>query len=204
MKLKRQEFLGLKQGGMSVTEYRDKYIELSRYAPAVIADDEDKQDHFGNGLSGAIKYQLLCHTFVSFQELVDNAIKVEHARKEMGEMKRKMESQGQSSNSRPRFASPQGAPFRSGGQNVNYGQNQYQHQNQQTPRTGQQAPRPNFPQNRQNTPAGTPVRITNSAPTAGDRCFKCGELGHYANHYPKRTIQNTPGQQNNSGQRQNS
>ena len=47
------------------------------------------------------------------------------------------------------------------------------------------------------------VRNTNSAPTAGDRCFKCGELGHYANHCPKRTVQNTLGQQNNSGQRQN-
>jgi len=89
-----------------VTEYRDKYIELSCYDPADIADNEGKQDHFRNGLSGAIKYQLLCHTFASFQELVDNAIKVEHARKEMGEMKRKMDSQGQSSNSRPRFASP--------------------------------------------------------------------------------------------------
>ena len=66
---------------MSVTEYRDKYIELSCYDPADIADNEGKQDHFRNGLSGAIKYQLLCHTFASFQELVDNAIKVEHARK---------------------------------------------------------------------------------------------------------------------------
>ena len=56
MKLKRQEFLELKQGGMSVAEYRDKYLELARYAPADIADDEDKQDHFRNGLSGAIKY----------------------------------------------------------------------------------------------------------------------------------------------------
>ena len=92
MKLKRQEFLGLKQGGMSVTEYRDKYIELSRYAPADIADDEDKQDHFRNGLSGPVRYQLLCLTFGNFQELVDNAIKVEYARKEMGEMKRKMDS----------------------------------------------------------------------------------------------------------------
>ena len=49
-----------------MTEYRDKYIELSRYAPADIADDEDKQDHFRNGLIGAIKYQLLCHTFWEF------------------------------------------------------------------------------------------------------------------------------------------
>ena len=135
MKLKRQEFLGLKQGGMSVSEYRDKYIELSRYAPADVADDEDKQDHFRNGLSGPIRYQLLCHTFGNFQELVDNAIKVEHARKEMGEMKRKMDLQGQSSNNRPRFASPQGTPFRPGGQSVNYGRNQYQRPSQQTPQT---------------------------------------------------------------------
>ena len=70
-----------------MTEYRDRFIELSRYAPADVVDDEDKQDHFGNGLSGPVRYQLLCHTFWNFQELVDNAIKVEHARKEMGDMK---------------------------------------------------------------------------------------------------------------------
>jgi hypothetical protein len=65
--------------------------------------------------------------------MVDNAILVEHARKEMGEQKRKFESSGQfSSNSRPRFMPLQGTPFRPGGQNVNYGQNQYQHPNQQS------------------------------------------------------------------------
>jgi len=203
MKLKRQEFLGLKQGGMSVTEYRDKYIELSRYALANIADNEDKQDHFRNGLSGAIKYQPLCHTFASFQELVDNAIKVEHAHKEMGEMKRKMDLQGQSSNNRPRFASPQGAPFRSRGQNVNYGQNQYQNQQTpQTPRTGQHAPCSNFPQNHQNTPTNTPMRNPNSAPVGKDTCYRCGEIGQYANNCPKRNDQNTPGQFNDSAQRQ--
>jgi hypothetical protein len=45
------------------------------------------------------------HTFKNFQKMVDNAILVEHARKEMGEQKRKFESSGQfSSNSHPRFA----------------------------------------------------------------------------------------------------
>ena len=42
MKLKRQEFLALKQGGMSVSEYRDKFIQLSRYAPADVATDGQK------------------------------------------------------------------------------------------------------------------------------------------------------------------
>ena len=40
MKLKRQEFLALKQGGMSVSEYRDKFIQLSRYAPVDVATDD--------------------------------------------------------------------------------------------------------------------------------------------------------------------
>jgi hypothetical protein len=57
--------------------------------------------------------------------MVDNAIMVVHARKEMGEQKRNFESLGQFSNNLcPRFAPPQVTPFRTGGQLVNYGQNQ--------------------------------------------------------------------------------
>jgi hypothetical protein len=127
MKLKKQEFLTLKQGSMSVSEYWDKFIQLSRYAPADVANDAEKQDHYRDGPISPIKYQLMVHTFENFQKMVDNAILVEHARKEMGEQKRKFESSGQfSSNSRPHFAPPQGTPFRPGGQNVNYGKNQYQ------------------------------------------------------------------------------
>ncbi|XP_014660173.1 uncharacterized protein LOC106804148 [Setaria italica] len=40
MKLKKKEFLDLKQGNMSLTEYRDKFVQLSHYAPEDIADDE--------------------------------------------------------------------------------------------------------------------------------------------------------------------
>jgi hypothetical protein len=100
MKLKKLEFLALKQGAMSVSEYHDKFIQLSCYAPADVADDEEKQDHFREGLIGPIKYQLMVHTF----EMVDKAIMVEHARKEMGEQKRKYESPTQfSSNAHLRF-----------------------------------------------------------------------------------------------------
>jgi hypothetical protein len=38
MKLKKKEFLSLEQGGMSVAEFRDKFIELSSYAPEDVAD----------------------------------------------------------------------------------------------------------------------------------------------------------------------
>jgi hypothetical protein len=64
----------------------------------------------------------MVHTFENFQKMVDNAILVERARKEMGEQKRKFESSGQfKNNSRPRFTPPQGTTFCPGGQNVNYG-----------------------------------------------------------------------------------
>jgi hypothetical protein len=35
---------------MSVSEYRDKFIQLSRYAPDEVAKDERKHEHFIEGL----------------------------------------------------------------------------------------------------------------------------------------------------------
>ncbi|CAN6216464.1 unnamed protein product [Urochloa humidicola] len=52
MKLKKKKFHALKQGGMSVSEYRDRFIQLSRYAPEDVDSDEKKQDQFLEGLIG--------------------------------------------------------------------------------------------------------------------------------------------------------
>jgi hypothetical protein len=65
MKIKK-EFMSLKQGNMSVSEYHDKFIQLSRYAPDEVADDERKQEHFTEGLNGPLQYALVAHTFPSF------------------------------------------------------------------------------------------------------------------------------------------
>jgi hypothetical protein len=56
IKLKKKEFLSLKQEGMSVMEYQDKFIQLSRYAPEEVSTDEKKQHHFLDGLDGPIQY----------------------------------------------------------------------------------------------------------------------------------------------------
>jgi hypothetical protein len=66
MRLKKKEFLSLKQGGMSVAEYWDRFIEVSRYAPEEVADDPKKQERFMEGLVGPLRYQLTSHTFPSF------------------------------------------------------------------------------------------------------------------------------------------
>jgi hypothetical protein len=77
MKMKKKEFLSLKQVGRSVAEFRDKFIELSRYASEEVADDGKKQELFLDGLSGPLQYQLMSHTFPMFHGLVDSAILLE-------------------------------------------------------------------------------------------------------------------------------
>jgi hypothetical protein len=81
MRLKK-EFLSLKKGGMSVTEYWDRFIKLSRYALEEVADDPKKQEHFMAGLAGLLRYQLMSNTFPSFQHLLDKAITLESMRRE--------------------------------------------------------------------------------------------------------------------------
>jgi hypothetical protein len=116
MKIKKKEFLSLKQGGMSLAEYRDKFTEFSRYAAEEVAEDRKKQELFLVGLAGSMQYQLMSYAFPNFQQLVDAAIRLEHKRKELGEQKRKAASSGQFGTvSRPRFNPPPNTPFRFGG-----------------------------------------------------------------------------------------
>jgi hypothetical protein len=44
MKLKKKEFLSLTQRGMSVSEYRDRFTQLFRYAPQEVDTDEKRQE----------------------------------------------------------------------------------------------------------------------------------------------------------------
>jgi hypothetical protein len=81
---------------MSVAEFQDRSIELSRYAPEEVANDPKKQEHFMEGLAGPLRYQLMSHTFPSFQHLLDKAICLESMRRELGELKRNATTPGQS------------------------------------------------------------------------------------------------------------
>jgi hypothetical protein len=77
MKLKRKEFAHLKQGGMTMNEYLNSFIQLSRCTPDDINTDERKQDVFPNGLNDDIQFQLLNTDYADFQHMVDKAIVVE-------------------------------------------------------------------------------------------------------------------------------
>ena len=50
MTVKKEEFLALKQGPLSVSEYRDRFLQLSRYAPEDVNTDAKRQYRFLRGL----------------------------------------------------------------------------------------------------------------------------------------------------------
>jgi hypothetical protein len=79
---------------MTVSEYRDKFIQLSRYALEEVADDERKREQFLEGLIGPLQYQLMSPTFPSFQKLLNKVVALEHKCVQLGEMKRKAITQG--------------------------------------------------------------------------------------------------------------
>jgi hypothetical protein len=109
MKLKKKEFTNLRQGSMTVNEYLNSFIQLSRYATEDINTDEKKWDMFLEGLNGDIQFQLLNADYTDFQHMINKAIVIESKLKEMEkDGKRKMPFPGQSSRSnvRPHFSQP--------------------------------------------------------------------------------------------------
>jgi hypothetical protein len=109
MKLKKKEFTDLMQGRMTVNEYLNSFIQLSRYAIEDINNDKKKQDMLLEGLNDDIQFQLLNTNYADFQHMIDKAIVVESKLKEMEkDGKRKMPFPGQSSGSNVRscFSQP--------------------------------------------------------------------------------------------------
>jgi hypothetical protein len=122
MIVRKEEFLALKQGPLYVSEYRDKFLQLSRYAPEDVNTDAKRQYRFLRGLVDPLHYQLMNHTFPTFHHLIDRAIMTERKRREMEDRKRKIGGSQVRSSSHPRYSGNSPQPFKQG--------HQHQHQHQ--------------------------------------------------------------------------
>ena len=198
--MKKKEFLALKQGGMTVTEYHDKFLQLARYAPREVAEDGDKQEHFLEGLNDALQYQLMNHHFPSFHDLVNRALLTERKRKDMEDRKRKLSPIPSGNNSRPRYQQQQ--PQYQAQQGYQQRGQNYQGYQQQQRGQGQR------PQDQQVRPTSQ-VQRQAAAPQAGQgsrpvtrHCYKCGDPGHYANVCLHKVPPNQQGQKLNPQQQQ--
>lgn len=74
---KEAESIGLIQGGMSVLQYKTKFIKLSHYASHFILDDEGRAKRFQKGLPLAIYTHMTPLQLRSFADVVETAKLVE-------------------------------------------------------------------------------------------------------------------------------
>jgi hypothetical protein len=209
MNLKRKEFTDPRQGGMSVNEYLNSFIQLSRYAPNNINTDKKKKDVFLNGLNDDIQFQLLNTDYVDFQHMVDRAIVIENKINEMEkDGKRKVPFSGQSSRSnvRPLFMQPNQffkppqmnrmqMPMQMQRPQFQMQQSQYQMLKSSAPlqRTSQQLNRHSVQMQPQQNPQPVPRPTTQPSHNAQNQggqglgpCFKCGMSGHLTQQCPNK------------------
>jgi len=65
-----------------VLEYASKFMELSRFPPAFVADERLKINRFKAGLNLGIKERMSVRQYASYVDLYDTAVNVERVMKE--------------------------------------------------------------------------------------------------------------------------
>ncbi|KAK1628105.1 hypothetical protein QYE76_002420 [Lolium multiflorum] len=202
IKKMRDEFRELKHGRMSVVEYRDRFLTLSRYAPDETDTNEKRKERFLNGLHDEMQTVLVNIPFADLEALVDSAIQMEGKLHQANEnRKRRMMNQSgphhtqkHRNNSsggftprnnrppaqtyRPNYPNNNGGPPKPGGNNNNSHHNNHNHNSH------------NNNGNNTNTNTG-PRTGSNSIPVTPKNkstinCYECGVVGHYSKECPKK------------------
>src|SRR3954470_20788760 len=103
----KDELHHLKQGGMTMVGYVDRFTQLSRYALEEVDTEEKRKDRFLDGLHDELQVVLVAMQFPDLESLADAAIMMEGKLKMASEnRKRRMMQQGGSSNPRLRSTQP--------------------------------------------------------------------------------------------------
>ncbi|XP_017434511.2 uncharacterized protein LOC108341320 [Vigna angularis] len=154
---KEVEFLQLVQGGMSVTEYADKFKHLIRFHTLVM-DEEWQCRKFENGLRGDIKLLVKGLCIKEFPTLVERAKVLEKTKNEVQNQQRQPQ----------RIGGPSGSKF-------NHGDNKFNHGDERKPYS-----KPPFQANKRTSfhPSG---QVGQSSVV---KCFRCGGP-HYKSVCPQ-------------------
>ncbi|KAA3473698.1 Gag-Pol polyprotein [Gossypium australe] len=105
---KRKEFLELKQGHMTISEYEREFVRLSQYARECVSSEAIMCKRFEDGLNEDIRLLVGILEIKEFVVLIDRACKVEA----LGKVKRKAESEARDMRNRFQSKSFQLAPKR--------------------------------------------------------------------------------------------
>jgi hypothetical protein len=184
--MKQEEFMKLKQGGDTVTQYLNKFNNLSQYAIDQVNTDMKKRNCFMRGLNDRLQWKMATCLNLSYSRAVSTALAVE-----------------------AKYAGP-GKSKGYGGDRSNQGPEKRQrlvirpfNQNRSSPRPPSypfKQPvfiRPATAPTSTNQPSAPGTRFP-ALPSSSTGCFNCGKSGHFIKDcpYPKRNNSNN---QQNSG-----
>jgi hypothetical protein len=177
MKCKADEFRALQQGSMTVEEYTHRFMELARYAPEEVNDDDKKQDMFKKGLNPELRTLLTPQIYLDFNTLMNKAILTERAKtEERKDNKRKfLESKACQQN---RFQKPR-----------NFSYTSPRSQAPMQYRTQSQVTGPRAPDTQPRSQSTMRAPQSNTSLVASDNnnvraCFNCRETGHFIANCP--------------------
>ncbi|XP_038975808.1 uncharacterized protein LOC120106826 [Phoenix dactylifera] len=74
---KEQEFIHLKQRGMTVAEYEAKFTELAKFVLKLVEDEQDRVHKFEMGLKTEIRKQVVPYEFTTYAAVVNKALIIE-------------------------------------------------------------------------------------------------------------------------------
>ncbi|KAK1680455.1 hypothetical protein QYE76_041303 [Lolium multiflorum] len=197
MDLKRTEFLNLRQGHRSVSEYIEEFSNLARYAPDDSNTDAKRKERFLKGLNDELMVQLSVVYLPTYQSLCDKAITLEDTMKEVEKRKRKhsydkhgsgpphkMRSYGEGSGGSGyhKYGNNDGGSkhqHHNGNGHHHNGHKSYHHHNNSGKSNGNHHGNGNGHNN------GNGHRFVKKDISQVE-CFKCRKTGHYANECPEK------------------
>ncbi|KAK1696389.1 hypothetical protein QYE76_013086 [Lolium multiflorum] len=159
IKKMRDEFRELKQGRMSVVEYRDRFLTLSRYAPDETDTNEKRKERFLNGLHDEM------------QTVMMNQSGPHHTQKHRNNSSGGFTPRNNRPPAQTYRTNNNGGPPKPGGNHHNNNNHNNNGNNTNTntgPRTGSNA---------------IPVTPKDKSTI---NCYECGVVGHYSKECPKK------------------
>uniref|UniRef100_A0A2N9II25 Retrotransposon gag domain-containing protein n=1 Tax=Fagus sylvatica TaxID=28930 RepID=A0A2N9II25_FAGSY len=74
---KEREFIKLEQGNIIVSQYKAEFARLARFAPTLVADEDNKARRFEERLRPRIKTQVMASELTIYRAVVNKAVLIE-------------------------------------------------------------------------------------------------------------------------------